>query len=140
VHNDYTQRSGPARLHAVLGERVFGGSRFAIVNVWRPIRGPVLDAPLALCDARTVSPLDLVEADVHYRERTGEIYLATYARGHRWLYYPSMACDEALVFKQYDSNPSSPRFVPHAAFEAPNTPADVAPRESIEARCLIVFD
>jgi hypothetical protein len=26
--------------------------RFGIVNVRRPIRGPVLDSPLALCDAR----------------------------------------------------------------------------------------
>jgi hypothetical protein len=28
--------------------------RFAIVNVWRPIRGPLRDAPLALCDAQSV--------------------------------------------------------------------------------------
>jgi hypothetical protein len=25
--------------------------RFEIVNVWRPIRGPLRDAPLAVCDA-----------------------------------------------------------------------------------------
>jgi hypothetical protein len=46
---------------------------------------------------------------------------------------------EALVFKQYDSDVRAPRFVPHAAFDHPDTPAQAPLRESIEARVLVVF-
>ncbi len=28
-------------------------------NVWRPLCGPVMDAPLAVCDARTLDPKDM---------------------------------------------------------------------------------
>jgi hypothetical protein len=47
--------------------------RFAIVNVWRPIRGPLRDAPLAICDAQSVEPGDLVAADQVYRNRPARI-------------------------------------------------------------------
>jgi hypothetical protein len=83
VHNDYTGMSGPRRMHQVLGDDI--SARYAIVNVWRPLKGPVLDAPLALCDARSVSVADLVSSDVHYAARTGEIYLVAHSPTHRWL-------------------------------------------------------
>ncbi|HEX2829735.1 MAG TPA: CmcJ/NvfI family oxidoreductase [Burkholderiales bacterium] len=163
VHNDYTEMSGPRRMSQVLeshphpnpppegegtafllpprGEGRDGGgfNRYAIVNVWRPLEGPVLDAPLALCDARSVSVSDLVTSDVHYAARTGEIYLVAHSPSHRWLYFPEMQPAEALVFKQYDSDVRAPRFVPHAAFDHPDTPAEAPLRESIEARVLVVF-
>lgn len=34
-------------------------SGFVCSNIWRPLRGPVMDAPLALCDSRTIDPEDL---------------------------------------------------------------------------------
>lgn len=138
VHNDYTTMSGPRRMRQVLGNET--PQRYAIVNVWRPIKGPVLDAPLALCDARSVSASDLVASDVHYATRTGEIYLVAHSPAHRWVYFPEMQPYEALVFKQYDSDAQRPRFVPHAAFDHPETPVDAASRESIEARVLVVFE
>jgi nitrogen fixation protein len=141
VHNDYTEASGPRRMAQVLGDKAVGIGRYAIVNVWRPLRGPVLDAPLALCDARSVGSADLVASDVHYATRTGEIYLVMHSARHRWFYFPKMQLREALVFKQYDSWAGAvARFVPHAAFDDPHTPADAPLRESIEARCLVVFD
>lgn len=33
----------------------------AIFNIWRPLRGPVIDAPLALCDTSSLRPRDPVE-------------------------------------------------------------------------------
>lgn len=140
VHNDYTRASGPRRMAQVVGDaRAERIGRYAIVNIWRPLRGPVYDAPLALCDARTVTPQDLVASDVHYRTRTGEIYLVRPSPRHRWFYFSAMQPHEALVFKQYDSAAGAPSFVPHAAFELPDAPADALPRVSIEARCLVVF-
>jgi hypothetical protein len=143
IHNDYTERSGRRRPGLVLGEG-FGERatpRYCIVNVWRSLRGPVLDTPLAVCDARSVDASDLVEAQVRYPRRNGEIYVLAHAPRHRWWYYPGMDRHEALVFKQYDSRLSgAARFVPHAAFAHPDAPADAPPRLSIEARCLVLFD
>jgi hypothetical protein len=143
VHNDYTEASGPRRMSQITLPPPQGGGgfhRYAIVNVWRPIKGPVLDAPLALCDARSVSANDLIASDVHYPTRTGEIYLVAHSPSHRWSYFPEMEPQEALVFKQYDSDTRAARFVPHAAFDHPETPGGANPRESIEARVLVVFD
>lgn len=138
VHNDYTASSAPRRLDAL-----WAGSprrRFAIVNVWRSIAGPVLDTPLAVCDARSVAPEDLVASDIHYPGRSGEIYLVRHSPRHAWHYFPRMDRHEALVFKQYDSDPGAARYVPHGAFDLPQVPADAPLRESIEARCLVVHD
>ena len=157
VHNDYTELSGPRRMALVLEDNesttprgssslsiaadahAESSGRYAIVNIWRPLKEPVLDAPLALCDARTVDAADLVASDVHYAARTGEIYLVQYSPRHRWCYFPHMEQHEALIFKQYDSLAAAPRFVPHAAFDHPQTPADAPLRESIEVRCLVLF-
>jgi len=143
IHTDYTEQSGRRRLGLVLGENMPAGPmpRYCIVNVWRSLRGPVLDTPLAVCDAGSVDVSDLIEAEVRYPRRNGEIYLAAYARRHRWWYYPGLDRHEALVFKQYDSQLSGvARFVPHAAFSHPDAPADAPPRISIEARCLVLMD
>ena len=143
VHNDYTERSGKRRLRLVLGEGEPADSihRFCIVNVWRSIAHPVVDAPLAVCDARTVSSSEAVAGEVRYRKRDGEIYLFTLAPQHSWYYYPEMSRYEALVFKQYDSQLSGvARFTPHAAFDHPLAPVGAPPRQSIEARVLVIFE
>lgn len=143
AHNDYTELSAPKRVHKMLDEaeaqsRV--GRRFAIVNVWRPIRGPILATPLAVCDARTLAPGDLLAADLVYEDWTGEVYRITHRPDHRWYYFPDMERGEALIFKGYDSlTDGTARFAPHTAFDDPTSPPDAAPRESIEARALIFF-
>jgi len=147
VHNDYTEASGRRRLGMVLGDAVGDGAgniryaRYSIVNIWRSIKAPVLDTPLAVCDARTIAAQDLVEAQVRYPNRLGEIYLVTHSPKHRWSYFPHMDLNEALVFKQYDSQLSGvARYTPHAAFVHPHAPEDAVARVSIEARCLVLYD
>jgi hypothetical protein len=143
VHNDYTEDSGPQRMRIVLESlrTPHARGRYAIVNIWRSIAGPVLDAPLAIADARSVEANDLVAADVHYAARSGEIYLVRHSPRHRWFYYSAMNRDEALVFKQYDTQTrGTARFTPHAAFDHPDAPAGAPPRESIEVRCLVLYD
>lgn len=143
VHNDYTEESGRRRLGLVLKspDALASVGRYSIVNIWRSIRGPVLDTPLAVCDARTVSAADLVTSEVRYAARTGEIYLVSHSPMHRWFYFPAMDRHEALVFKQYDSQMSGvSRYTPHAAFDHPHAPPDAPLRESIEVRCLVVYE
>jgi hypothetical protein len=142
VHNDYTDASGRRRLALVLGETAAaqaGENRYCIVNIWRSTAGPVVDAPLALCDSRSVAPQDLVVSEIRYPDRTGEVYLVRHNPAHRWAYFHELEPAEAIVFKQYDSVPALPRFTPHAAFEHPETPPDAPLRQSIEVRVLVLF-
>jgi hypothetical protein len=143
VHNDYTLQSGPQRVRDLMGdeaEKLLKG-RFAIVNLWRPIRGPLRDAPLALCDATSVTPSDFVASDLIYRDRTGETYNVAYNPAHRWFYVPEMRSDEAILIKCYDSaTDGRARFTAHTAFDDPSAPADALPRESIELRTLVFFE
>jgi hypothetical protein len=143
IHGDYTEASGPQRVRDLMGAEAGDllTRRFAIVNVWRPIRGPLFDAPLALCDATSLADGDLVGQDLIYRDRTGEIYGLTYNPAHRWYYAPAMTADEALLLKCFDSDRNGgARFMPHTSFADPNAPADMLPRESIELRTLVFFD
>jgi hypothetical protein len=143
IHGDYTEVSGPQRVRDLMGAEADDllNRRFAIVNVWRPIRGPLYDAPLAVCDASSVADGDLVGQDLIYRDRTGEIYGLTFNPAHRWYYAPAMQGDEALLLKCFDSaQDGRARFMPHTSFADPNAPADMLPRESIELRTLVFFD
>lgn len=140
VHVDHTARSGPQRVRDFFGdqaEELLHG-RVQVINLWRPIRGPLRDAPLAVCDAGSVAESDLVPSDLVYRNRVGETYGVTYNPAHRWFYVPEMQPSEALLLKCFDSaNDGRARFAPHTAFEDPTAPADVLPRESIEVRTLV---
>ena len=143
VHNDYTLKSGPQRVRDLMGDEApdLLDRRFAVVNVWRPIRGPVEEKPLALCDARSVAPQDWVATDLLYPDRTGEIYYVAHNPAQRWFYFPQMTRDEAVLLKCYDSaTDGRARFSPHSAFADPTSPANARPRESIEVRTLIFFD
>jgi hypothetical protein len=143
VHNDYTVKSGPQRVRDLLGEDADGllRRRFSVVNVWRPIRGPIQDAPLAFADARSVDPDDLVATDLIYPDRTGEIYYVKFNPSHRWFYASAMRQDEVMLIKCFDSaDDGRARFVPHAAFVDPTTPAGVLPRQSIELRTLVFYE
>lgn len=141
VHCDFTPASAQRRLALEMeAHGIEHVARFAILNLWRTTRLPVLDAPLAVCDARTVRREDLVAADIVYPTRTGEIFEVLYNPDHAWTYFHAMQFDEVLAFKQYDSVAGMPCYTPHAAFAHPATPADTPPRESIEIRCLLIFD
>jgi hypothetical protein len=140
VHVDHTARSGPQRVRDLLpdeADKLLRG-RVQIINIWRPIRGPLRDAPLAVCDARSVKAEQLVASDLVYPNRVGETYSVLFDPAHRWFYAPAMRTDEALLLKCYDSQTDGrARFAPHTAFTDPTTPPDVAPRESIEIRALV---
>ena len=143
AHNDYTNRSAPQRVRDLLpAERAEAllQHRFAVVQIWRPIAGPVQDRPLAICDARSIADGDLVETDLVYADRVGEVLQLSHNPGHRWFYFPEMDPGEALIFKTYDSlSDGRARFTAHTAFVNPDAPADAAPRQSIETRTLAFF-
>jgi hypothetical protein len=145
VHVDYTVKSGPKRVRDLLGvaeaaRLAAAGARILQVNVWRPITGPVERSPLALADASSVAPEDLIATDQVFPDRIGEIYHLAYAPGQRWYYAPRMTRDEVILIKGWDSlDEGRARFTPHSAFALPDTPATARPRESIEVRTLVVI-
>jgi hypothetical protein len=145
VHNDYTARSGIKRLRDHFADdpseaKMLLQRRFAIVNVWRSIAGPIYNHPLALCDATTVKADDLISVERRAEERTGELQVALHDPGQCWYYYPEMQMDEALLVKTFDSEMDGrTRFTVHTSFADPAAPADAPPRESIETRCLLFF-
>jgi hypothetical protein len=142
AHNDYTEWSGPQRVRDVLPQEADAllRRRFAIIQVWRPIRYPVETHPLAICDARSVAPQDLVISERRYPDRIGQTYVIAYSPAHMWYWFPRMARNEALVFKVYDSvKDGRARFSAHTAFDDPTSPPDARPRESIEIRTFAFF-
>lgn len=141
AHNDYTVESGPSRLRDMIGDAradAWAKDRVVQVNVWRPIAEPVLQMPLALLDASSLSESDLVETSIiNLRQdgRVGKIYSVRQAPGQQWYYFPHMTKAEAILIKGYDSaEDGRARFTPHSAFDDPATPSDAPPRRSIEVR------
>ena len=150
AHNDYTESSGPRRVREILearGRPDLIGHDAALVNVWRPIRGPVQDIPLTICEASSTTPADFVDTHIeHYGEEdlsrprhVGEILSVRYNPAHRWFYVSNMRADEVLVFKCWASaSGGRARYTAHTGFKNPAAPPDALPRESIEVRTVVV--
>ena len=180
AHGDYTLTSAPHRLldltkpsstndtlRELLEDKplltkdtaeaaLAGETRYAIINLWRSIgETPVVTDALALCDGRSVVPEDLVVFEIHYADRIGENYFTLPSEDHRWLTYPAMNRDEALLIKQWDSagtlaqssgehgdgSKNAPcTFSFHTAFTTPKRDTEAPRRESIEVRCVVLYD
>ncbi len=142
VNNDHTVNSAPRRVRDHLGAEADAllRHRFGIVNVWRPIRGPVLDSPLALCDARTFTDADLIPTELVYEHVRGETSSVAFNPAHRWYYFSEQQPDEALLIRIHDSaEDGRARLSFHTSFENPLTPPDAPKRESIEVRTLVFY-
>ena len=143
IHNDYTDASAHKRMREMLTPEEAekrSNSRFAIINVWRPIREPVWTSPMTCCDSSTLSPEDLIAVERRAKERVGELEFAHWNSAHRWYYFPQMKRDEVLLIKTFDSakDGRATRCI-HTAFNNALAPSDAPPRESIESRLLVFF-
>ena len=142
AHNDYTEWSGPQRVRDLLPNEAeeLLQRRFAVVQVWRPIRHPVQREPLAIADARSIGMKELFPSSRVYPDRVGEVYHCAFNPTHRWYYFPHMQRNEAIVFKTFDSiKDGRARWTAHSAFDDPTSPPEAPPRESIEMRTLAFF-
>ncbi|KAJ6525832.1 hypothetical protein DFH09DRAFT_1046339 [Mycena vulgaris] len=146
AHIDQTHTSAVGRVHRHLpAEEVpeLLKHRFQIINLWRPISHPADDWPLALCDFRTVDPVnDILPIALTYPDREGESGGVKYNPNQKWTYFSGIAPDELILIKCADSlrDGSVALFTPHSAFEDPATPEGTLPRESIEIRALVFYD
>ncbi|KAJ3801173.1 hypothetical protein GGU11DRAFT_279196 [Lentinula aff. detonsa] len=139
VHVDINRERASARALAVLGEEFSDSDRLAIINIWRPLRGPVIDAPLALCDARTLDAADMERTTDSY----GGGYFIKYNTNMKWVYIHDQMPDEILLFRQYD-NTLEPELgdakcIAHTAFLDDLRDGQGLPRQSIELRCAVAY-
>jgi hypothetical protein len=144
MHNDFTIRSAEQRVRDLLPAAEAEArlkKRFGSVNVWRPLIGPVVTAPLAICEYRSIADSDLIAAERRYQDRIGGVYHLSYNPAQRWYYFPRMQTGEVVLLKCYDSlTDGTARWTAHGSFDPPDAPADAPPRESIEIRTMMFWD
>lgn len=141
VHVDQTPMSAEerVRLHAPEdAERLLQG-RYRIINVWRPLNGPVMGFSLAVADSQSVRDEDLVPIEHRYPNRNGQTAAVRYHPGQKWYYWSGMKNEDRLLLKCFDSDENVGQYgrVPHTAFVDPRTPEGAVGRESIEVRALV---
>jgi hypothetical protein len=127
-------------------------------STWRTLNEPVLeDRPLALCDSRSVDPVDLVAADRIIPAHVGEVYYLTHNPKHEWFWLEKQTPLEPFAFVMYDTKAGSHarcklnqsaliwyeslitiQVCPHVSFVNPKAPGGAAPRESIETRSIVI--
>lgn len=144
VHNDFTEVSAAQRVRDLLPPDEAEArlqKRYASINVWRPIRGPVHTAPLLICGYDTLDNEDLITAERRYPDgRVGLTYHVAHNPQQRWFYFPNMERDETVLLKCFDSlTDGTARWTAHGSFQPTDPPADARPRESIEVRTLLFF-
>lgn len=138
AHIDQTAKSTRWRVELHLpdeAEELLKG-RYRIINVWRPLNGPVVSSPLAFANSKSVDDSCVVPVEHRYPHRTGETAGIKNAPGQEWHYWSGMTNDERLFLQCFDSQGTGAR-VPHTAFKDPRTLPHFPGRESIEVRALV---
>ena len=145
THIDQTADSAKVRVEVHLpdeAEKLLQG-RYRIVNVWRPLNGPVVAQPLSFASSYTVLDEDLIPVEHRYPHRTGYTASVKYNPQQRWNYLSGMKNDERILLECFDSEALKEGSgvkggrVPHSAFVDPRTPEGAPSRESIEVRALV---
>jgi hypothetical protein len=116
--------------------------RYQSVNVWKPLRGPIRDWPLALCDPRSVDTSELQARDTVRRDSYIETYQMHWNQNQKWYYVRDQMPNEAWVFLQGEVSETGGSMlgVPHTSFPNSLASADDLPRESIEVRAFVYYE
>jgi hypothetical protein len=141
VHIDQTPFSAAERvkLHCPDDAETLLQGRYRIINVWRPLNGPVMSFPLAVSDSQQVQDEDLIPIEHRYPDRNGQTAAVRHNAGQNWYYWSGMKNEDRLLLKCFDSDETVGQWgrVPHTAFNDPRTPEGAVGRESIEVRALV---
>ena len=131
-------------------------------STWRPLKGPLFDWPLAVCDARTFDQdRDALVSDAVYPEWAYENILVHHHTDQKWHYFSALQESETMLFKCTDSDgtASGRKFwsllimnlndskqgsslttaCPHAAFPISQSGSSNLPRESVESRAFVLW-
>lgn len=111
-----------------------------MLGVWKAFDRPIQQNPLCILDGASISPDDVKPFDYTGNEngKNGPgASLILHNPRHRWLYWPLMQVDEALVFKHYDTSPGVAKYAFHTSFDDPTALKDAEGRRSIEFRVIV---
>jgi hypothetical protein len=86
------------RRHRTHAEDLLDG-RVQYITIWKPLRGPLHDYPLALCDKRSVD----VEKDLEPQDEVLENVHVYHRAKHAWCYLDGQQDTELLIFRQADT-------------------------------------
>lgn len=76
-----------------------------VISFWKPIKGPVYDFPLTLCDRRTVNYATQTTAmDIVTFNSINENTRVYFDQKHEWYYWHGLQVDEMIAFIQADSD------------------------------------
>ncbi|PVH83071.1 hypothetical protein DL98DRAFT_558939 [Cadophora sp. DSE1049] len=142
AHVDFTVREGERLIEVMYGDQAIELLRghWQIINIWRPLRGPLNDWPLALCDAQSVDYRnDIMAGDLVYESFATENLQVMHNADQKWFYLPDQTTTEVLIFKSADSEHSDAPASPHAAFHNPKVTPEELPRESIDCRAFVFY-
>lgn len=105
VHIDQTPSAviGRIKLHLPDEAEQLLMRRVRVINLWRPLVDVVEDRPLAICDLRTVSPDDLVDADHVRKHYSGSNYYLKPSDEYSWHYLSRQKRDEITLIQMFDS-------------------------------------
>lgn len=155
VHNDYgtTAEDFSENLLAFGDENAANGWRthyisdgvagHMMINFWRTVHmsEPLRHMPLAILDAATVEPEDLVSSGLKGFTYTGRItnqLSVRFNENQKWYYYPEITVDEVLVLNLFNCFKNQPdaafKQCFHSAFENPLSNANDEERQSCEHR------
>ncbi|BGP11453.1 hypothetical protein JCM10049v2_007360 [Rhodotorula toruloides] len=148
AHVDQDEEYARTIIKRAAGDDVFEKySRAEIVNIWRPLHGPVTNNPLAVSDFFS---MDLDKDVMRMAGSYGTAYSVSYSPRQRWAYLQHMQPDEAYLLRCYDSNMGKngeALFTGHVACEMLNEPDPVGlegkpkvPRRSVEARMFVLYE
>lgn len=109
-------------------------------SLWRVLKGPTNDWPLALCDYRSVDvEHDTIASDIVVAHGDGSVEnsLIYFDKKQEWFYRSDMDIEDIIIFRQTDSSGKMPKAW-HASFEHPSTSTGpFLPRESVEVRVVV---
>jgi len=123
--------------------------RYCYLNLWKNISNtPIQNDHLAMMDERSaVKPDDYISKDLFGDGYSAVQYglNARHAHLHKWYYFPQMTNNEAILFKQMDSDPAKlGRLCFHMSVHDPSFDKDndhqIKPRESIETRMMCYWE
>ena len=73
-------------------------------SVWRVLKGPNNDWPLAVCDYQSINlEHDVIPNDVLHEDCVGENWLLYKASGHAWCYLSNQEVEDVIVFRNANS-------------------------------------
>ncbi|KAJ5626818.1 hypothetical protein N7528_004245 [Penicillium herquei] len=132
AHLDIKRESAQARIRLKCGKEAeeLLTRRWHIINIWRPLNGPVKSMPLAMCDSRTLAPDDIIESDIVLPHLQIQAYEVWYNPAQTWYYLKHQRSDEVLLMLSADSE----TFTRQSYFADSDTSCDVDDGTKYESR------